>query len=188
MNKIDVRECPANKHLDAAIARELGLNVVATNWPCMSFGDYVVAADLIDTDGDSAVGGEWPERCAVYIPDDWVDPVWPPSEEVAQELFVEDALYADVKAVPHYSTRIEKAWELIPKVDAICSGFPMNISMVVDFKPDGPRITWFCEMHLDEWAHGRAPTIALAICRAFLLVRGVEEVECGDATDDVDGE
>ena len=156
-----IRNCPAGKHLDAAVARVLGLNVVAMDWPC----GY--SLDGCEIEANSSRGGV-PWRSVtpspVYVPEEWVNARWPPEMRDGE-------LYADVKPVLRYSTDIAKAWGLVLKM-ITASAYEFYLSHQFDgfsayFTDPGQKLERYAEKG----------TAAVSIARAFLLAHGITEVE-----------
>jgi hypothetical protein len=154
-----------DRKTDVAIAKLMGLNVVALDWPCgydPECGCYQACHF------NPPIGCWYNEHGPVFVP---ANGTWPP-EPVETDLFDETEHFANVEPVPFYSDDIVAAWEVADAFSILVSpcltgGWGAGQFNGTTEHPDGGQR--FCVA--GTWAE--APEAPLAICRAVLKVREV---------------
>jgi hypothetical protein len=64
-----------------------------------------------------------------------------------------------IQDLPHYSTDIKAAWEVVERVSAVYQ---------IKVGSDKTAFAWWCEIGEGDWRSIGQPTAALAICKAVL--------------------
>jgi len=98
----------AKRELDAAVARGIGLNVVASDWPCgypPDSSEY--EASFLRYDPEWGIADYYDTPDYVYAVEGGR---WSP------ETMDDGAVWATVLPVPHYSTKIADAWQVVEKM------------------------------------------------------------------------
>jgi hypothetical protein len=162
---MEATELQAGREIDALVAeRVMGTPVVARDWPCHWDGGFFTA------DGMRRIGGATEGEFGPVILAE--SGTWPPEQWIGDD--GEDWEMAWVEPVPHYSTDITAAWDVVGRMRAL--GFAMTMH-TPGSEPWSDGATCFVEFTLSAGgltipnetdARSRADTASLAICRAAL--------------------
>jgi hypothetical protein len=152
--------------LRAAIAQEvMGLQVVATDWPCYNVDGFWNASLNPNR------GGNGFRLMPVYVDDINDKESWPPHPDE----YNPGALEAFVVPVPHYESDIAAAWQVVKHLEAQGYSWQVNQESGQDCYFEFSKRLEPNEFGLVKWQSGRAreTDVALAVClAAYMAVKG----------------